>query len=155
MIFDSMNTVEVNNLITYGVLGTHYTVQNGHAVATPEQFDLFMRDRHDLDQLQTFNLNINPAIPRLMTQHQMDAANAIRENSERYVACVSWGLVSETLTRDGPALQRGVADAKTMYIMGQLDETGWRAAVADWFSRGGDRICAELTASYNTMQATR
>jgi len=155
MFFDKMNTVEVNNLIEYGIPGTHYTVQNGIAVVTPEQADKVYKDRHDLGQLRTFNLTINPCMPRQSTQLQIDCNNAIAENNKRYIVGIENGLYSETLAKNGAAMQNEVNDANAKYIMGQLDEAGWKAAVAKWYSSGGDKICAELTASYQKLKAAK
>jgi putative aldouronate transport system substrate-binding protein len=150
-----MNTVKVNNIIEYGIEGTHYTVRNGVAFATPQQAELLARDRHDLGQLRTFNLNINPCMPRDRTQVQIDSDNAMEENNKRFVVGIENGLYSETFARSGAALQTEINDANAKYIMGQLDEAGWRAAVARWYSGGGDRICAEFTASYQKLLAAR
>ena len=153
MFFDAMNTVEVNNLLEFGIEGTDFIVQDGVAVVTPEQNDSFRIKRHDLGQMRTFNLTVNQAIPRLLTPFQTALDEAITENSIRFVTGVENGLYSATLARMGHTLQVEINDANARYIMGELDEAGWREAVAAWFSAGGDRIVEELTASHRRFLA--
>jgi putative aldouronate transport system substrate-binding protein len=153
MFFDSMNTVEVNNLLEFGIEGLHYIVEDGVAVVTDEQFNAFRIQRHDLGQLRTFNLTMNQAIPRELTQIQKAVDDAITENNTRFVTGIENGLFSDTLARMGHTLQVEINDANARYIMGEIDEAGWRAAVARWFSAGGDRIVEELTASYERFLA--
>ena len=142
MFFDALNTVEVNNLLEYGIEGLHYNVRNGVATFTPEQIELGRKDRHDLSQLRTFNLVINPCIQRERNPVQIRADSAIEVNNRHFVVGVENGLYSETFARNGAALQNDFDAAHAQFVMGQLDEGGLRAAVTKWYSSGGDRICA-------------
>lgn len=54
-------------------------------------------------------------------------------------------LTSETDERQGPALSRTVDDVRNQVIQGRATIEDWKAAVADWRSRGGDKIREEYT----------
>lgn len=153
MFFDSLNTTEVNNLLEFGIEGLHYTVQDGVVIVTPEQNDLFRIHRHDLGQLRTFHLTVNQAIPRELTPLQAAIQKEMAANSTRFVTGVENGLFSPALARMGHTLQVAINDAQAQYIMGQLNEAGWRAAVARWFADGGNTIVEELTASHQRLMA--
>ena len=39
-------------------------------------------------------------------------------------------------------------DARERYIMGEIDEAGYDAAVESWYAQGGSKIAEEYTAAY-------
>jgi putative aldouronate transport system substrate-binding protein len=44
-------------------------------------------------------------------------------------------------------------DARTKFIMGELDEQGWKKQVDTWLSRGGQKIIDEYSAAYAKSKA--
>jgi putative aldouronate transport system substrate-binding protein len=57
-------------------------------------------------------------------------------------------LLSPTWTTEGPRLTRIIEDARVKYVMGEIDDAGWQAAVNSWRTGGGDKVLEEMTALY-------
>ena len=43
-------------------------------------------------------------------------------------------------------------DAQVKYIMGNIDEEGWKKEIANWENAGGLKIIEEYTAQYELAQ---
>lgn len=72
----------------------------------------------------------------------------IKENEEFAVMDPSVPLDSPTNNEVGSEIEKIVIDATVQYIMGQLDEDGFKKAVEDWKAQGGDRITQEYEEAY-------
>ena len=70
-------------------------------------------------------------------------------NTQVAVTDLSASLISDTNTEKGANLSKDMVDANTKYVLGELDEQGWKDAVAKWRSGGGDQIIEEYTTYYN------
>jgi len=60
-------------------------------------------------------------------------------------------LDSETFAERGKELETMIADAQTKFIMGQIDDAGWKADVEAWKKAGGERMMREYEASYRLL----
>jgi putative aldouronate transport system substrate-binding protein len=56
--------------------------------------------------------------------------------------------VSETQTTKGTELKPLIDDARTKFILGKLDEAGWKQAIEQWRKAGGDKVIEEFSAQY-------
>jgi len=66
-----------------------------------------------------------------------------KENEEYMVSDPTLSLVSDTYLEMGEQLEVILNDAHVKYIMGEIDEKGWKDAVEEWKKRGGDKIAKE------------
>jgi putative aldouronate transport system substrate-binding protein len=57
-------------------------------------------------------------------------------------------LTSATFSERGKELDQAILDAETKYIVGKIDDAGWKAAVDSWHKSGGDTMIKEYEASY-------
>ena len=48
----------------------------------------------------------------------------------------------------GTALDDIITEANTKFILGNIDEDGWRAAVEQWKVKGGEKVVAELDEAF-------
>lgn len=71
------------------------------------------------------------------------------ENKSKAVIDMSASLLSETNTKNGNDLKKGITDAQVQYVLGELDEAGWNEALEKWRKNGGDKMIEEFTADYN------
>lgn len=72
----------------------------------------------------------------------------IIENSKHAVYNPTLSLDSKTYDERWSTLAEPVADAYYKYMMGELDMNGWKAAIKQFRSDGGDQIIKEFTESY-------
>lgn len=55
---------------------------------------------------------------------------------------------SPTLDSKRTQLDKIINDARVKYIMGEIDMTGWKAALDNWRKSGGDKVLEELNKEY-------
>ena len=80
-----------------------------------------------------------------ITKVWKDATEQYAESAVRNYASP---LLSATQTEKGAELDKILGDAMVQYIMGEIDEAGYDAAIALWYEQGGAQIIEEYTASY-------
>lgn len=76
------------------------------------------------------------------------ANELVRENNEFAVLDPTVPLDSVTANEQGTELEKIITDASFKFIMGELDEAGFKAAVENWKNSGGSRITAEYEEAY-------
>ncbi|MCK6078006.1 extracellular solute-binding protein [Paenibacillus silvae] len=139
---DQLGDGKIRDLIAYGIEGTDYTLENGKVKKTEGT-----AGTGDL-----FNLRWgSPAGTKEVIQTELEKKvdQSIMDHAEMAVTDLSASLISETNTEKGANLSKDMVDANTKYVLGELDEQGWNAAVAKWRSGGGDQIIEEFTTYYN------
>lgn len=77
-----------------------------------------------------------------MIREKMDANNAVAigDPSAKYV--------SPTHSERGGELNTILADAAIQFVMGEIDEAGFKAAVEQWKQAGGSKVAEELAEQY-------
>lgn len=151
--FDKLSDKEMQNLVRWGFEGRHYVIEDGYRVRKPE-FDL------------AFNMEVNPF--RALKLHYDDLADPgklsqpyarIREqyirNEPFAVPNIAEPLVSQLFLERGIELERPVHDASVKFILGALDEAGFKQAIAAWESAGGRKIIEEYTAEYKRIKGIK
>jgi putative aldouronate transport system substrate-binding protein len=137
---------EIANLLKYGVEGKHYTLKDGKVNPStdlkllekevkPYQSGLAMAD----------TTGIIPPVYNL----------PIREKAEKLAAeGVSFGvsdpttaLDSKTFNEKGARLQEIIKDATYKFMLNNIDENGFQAAVKKWQDDGGAKIIEEFNAA--------
>ena len=58
------------------------------------------------------------------------------------------GLISELYNDIGAELDTLLSDAKTLYIMGEIDKNEYNNRLEQWRKQGGDDIAAEYASLY-------
>lgn len=56
---------------------------------------------------------------------------------------------SDTYNSVGAQLDQLISDARIQYIVGELDEEGWKSVIESWRQQGGDKVIEEVNASYS------
>ena len=57
-------------------------------------------------------------------------------------------LESETYAERGKELEVLITDAQTKFIMGKIDESGWKSEINKWREAGGDKMIREYEEAY-------
>ncbi|WP_090928873.1 extracellular solute-binding protein [Salibacterium qingdaonense] len=150
--FDKLMTRETANLISWGIKGEHYTVEDGKAVMT-EDSQKFDREVKPYQSLEIGE-------PATNGSYQLKAEYAPKAKSEELnidnedflIEDPTLTLDSETDLQKGTRLQQGINDATYNFILGELDEEGFEQAVQTWRNNGGDQIIKEYTEAYQELQ---
>ncbi len=70
------------------------------------------------------------------------------ENEKYIVVNPALTLDSATISEKGKELDQMITDAETKFIMGKIDEAGWKAEIQKWRTAGGDKVIQEFKESY-------
>lgn len=145
-VLDKANDAEAENLMNYGLLGTHYTIdEEGFAVKNEDEN--LQKEYNDLNQFAT-----NIVGEGLKTRYTVEVAKKIdqvyEENREWVVANPVEPYISDTYSTKGPQLDAIMAEANTKFIVGQIDEAGWDAQVERWLSQGGQGVIDDYNEAY-------
>ena len=131
----------------YGEEGRNYTLdENGIPVFIDDEKKAEVNDTNIIYK----SCAVNPVVIHWpsdsgVTKRWKDATETYADAAVRNYASP---LLSETQTEKGGELDKILADARTQYIMGVIDEAGYDAAVELWFNEGGTKIVEEFNIAY-------
>ncbi|SEN53407.1 carbohydrate ABC transporter substrate-binding protein, CUT1 family [Amphibacillus marinus] len=145
--FDQMMTPEVMNYAYWGIEGVHYEVVEGRALPT-EDSALMDREVRPYQGIEIGEPETNGRFEGYFEYEPKAKSEDLFIDNESYlIEDPTIPLYSETFTRDGARLQQIITDATYQYILGQIDEDGFQAAIDNWKSQGGQNIIDEFNAS--------
>ncbi|SES05364.1 carbohydrate ABC transporter substrate-binding protein, CUT1 family (TC 3.A.1.1.-) [Gracilibacillus ureilyticus] len=148
--FDKMMTPENANLISWGIEGEHYEVVDGKALPVDNQ-SLTEREVKPYSSIEIGEPDTNGRYEALIEyETKAEAVELVKENENHLIVDPTITLDSETATMEGNRLQSIITDATYQYILGQIDEAGFDAAIEKWKSEGGNDIIEEYNASYKS-----
>ncbi len=135
-------------LMTYGIEGTHYTVDEQGA-ATITNTDLWQQEVQPFaaSRPKESGFKIHDADPL-----KKESDRLIADNAKYAVLNPAYSLESETYNTQGSELQKTITDATYKYILGEIDRAGFDAAVENWKKAGGAAIISEYEAAYKETQ---
>ncbi|WP_454192423.1 extracellular solute-binding protein [Paenibacillus sp. Marseille-Q7038] len=129
-------------------------VENKHWKDAGDVTEVLDRDA-DLKEVKPYrdtmpNRNENYNIVKLAKQPDLfrKSQKFVKENDEFIVPNPALTLDSAIYAERGKELELMATDAQTKYIMGQIDEAGWQAAIEQWKKQGGDQLMSEYKESY-------
>lgn len=150
-IFDRLADEEMCNLLALGVEGTNYNIVDGIAVPIEDETATsYLNDKIN----SPYTVPLAVRWPHLRTMPVQLAYGAqrnleiIEENTPYAVPNDALGLISELQNDIGSELDTILGDAKTLYIMGEIDKAEYNNRLEQWRKQGGDDIAAEYAALY-------
>ncbi|GHV49975.1 lipoprotein LipO [Spirochaetia bacterium] len=148
---DRTNVVEAGNLFTYGVPGVHFDIVDGYAVRRTGLSDAEAANNvnEGLNQFMT-NVTNNPT-PEKLSRIRKQVWDVQNESDMSILVanpCITFSNSSKVYTEKGSDLDTIRRDARVQYVVGQINEAGWRAAMDTWLSAGGQALIDE----YNSMK---
>jgi len=148
--FDDLGSPEMSNLFQWGIEGIHWKNTAGKAeMIDPKGYAKEVE--HLRNQLVVLHASIN-SIPGNLTRI-MGIGEKMKKDNEQYaVFDPSLALVSGVQAEQGKQLTTMIEDAQTKFLVGAIDEAGWKAAVDAWKKAGGTRWAEELTALYKASK---
>lgn len=152
---DKMNDREMLLLADYGIEGiTFEYTEDGLISMFPAE--VASNPHLGLNQMVTYTPGWVPAAPVARTEREQ-ALQECYELRTRPVAvtnpAIAYLSASEINATYGADLDSILADARTQYICGVIDEEGLQAAWDDWSSKGGQDLIDEINEAYQADQA--
>ncbi|MFB5267432.1 extracellular solute-binding protein [Paenibacillus enshidis] len=140
---------DVYALMTYGIEGTHYTVDADNATTITDT-DLWQQEVQPFSSTRPkeFGYDIHDADPLKQKSDKL-----IKENAKHAVLNPAYSLDSETYTTQGSELQKIMTDATYKYILGESSLEDFKASVQTWRDSGGNRMIEEYEAAYKEVHS--
>ncbi|UOQ86472.1 extracellular solute-binding protein [Gracilibacillus salinarum] len=145
--YDYLMTPEVANLALWGEEGVHYELIDGQAkVIDQDKYDAEVRPYKifEIGEPETSGKyeGYNDYEPALKAKElEKDNENYLIENP-------TVTLDSETYAAKAGELDQIMTDATYQYILGEMDEEGFEAAIEKWKEAGGQEALQEFNESY-------
>lgn len=145
---DQLMSPELANLIYWGIEGEHHTLEDGQVITT-EDTKLWDREVKPYQVLQVGGpLTVEGFLEAKHTRPVKAKAEAlIVENNDFLIEDPAAALDSKTYNEKGVQLQELIKDATYRFMLGDIDEDGFQAAVDNWLNSGGQQIIDEFNAS--------
>ncbi|NHN29710.1 extracellular solute-binding protein [Paenibacillus agricola] len=145
--FDKLLDKDMQNLLVHGVEGVEYKVVDGKAERLKPEDPTNRRVGWEL------GLYRGDAIPKAVMRAEEAKANKMLLDNEKVAVVNPFApLDSATYLEKGAKLQKGIDDAKIKFIMGVIDDKGWKAAIEQWRKDGGDKMIEEYKAEYAKLK---
>lgn len=147
--FDRTMDADVANLLHYGMRDKHYYIENDMVILPEELAALRTKEIDALYSLMIADLG-NSNLMEVATQHHLwsYAEQLVEDNNQFIVPDPTIGLESMTYDERGGELYKIISDATYNYILGSIDEAGFKQQVELWRKNGGNKIISEYTADY-------
>jgi putative aldouronate transport system substrate-binding protein len=148
---DKLSDKPMADLLEWGIQGKHYDLKDGKAVRTNQDaFD------NEVGFPYKFPLETIP-VTQIRTEGVLDPMTKLQlqletDNDKYAVLDPTMVLISATWSQKGQELMQILTDAKVKYIMGKIDENGWKAAIEKYKSAGGDQTAKEYADAYAKIQ---
>jgi len=137
---DRLASREIQDLWEWGVEGVHYEVKDGLIVQTDTE--KFAADRPGI---QFIGIALKKDVSPGQYDSIMQMLNETSEANEPFaVGNPAAGLISKTYFERGSDLDILLQDADLKFIMGSIDENGWKSALDNWRKQGGDKVISEF-----------
>ena len=152
-IFDRLADEAMCNLLVLGLEGKNYEVVDGMAKTLPDE-DCSANSFYVNNIYNPYSVPLAVRWPNLRTMPvEMDYGaqrnlEIIEENAPYAVPNDTLGLISDLYSDIGSDLDTLLSDAKTLYIMGEIDRAEYSNRLAQWQRQGGDALAEEYAALY-------
>ncbi|WP_028611310.1 extracellular solute-binding protein [Paenibacillus harenae] len=144
--FDQLNEPELQTMLGYGLEGTHHTIEDDSVVVSKDTV-LMESEVEGLNQMLTF-IPEDRARKVKQTPLRLKQTELQKENEKSIVANPAEPFISQVYTEKGAQLDNILNDARIKFIVGQIDEAGFQAALDLWKKSGGDDLIKEMNELY-------
>ncbi|RAV17310.1 extracellular solute-binding protein [Paenibacillus contaminans] len=142
---DKLSDADMQNLLYNGIEGRHYTKTANGIEATTDK--ALLVEKVDISQVLT-NIPENKALQAVVTPLRAKLTKVQKDNEAFVVPDPTSPLVSTVYTQKGAQLDNIANDARTKFIVGQIDEAGLKAANELWLKSGGEDLIKEMNELY-------
>lgn len=166
-VLDACNATELTDMFNNGLEGRHYTIDDeGYIVkkveGDPDENGVPL-DEATLNSLTNEYADLNQFSMGLDSTQGSNTrfANKTAEKVEEvYDDNENWSVsnpmapyTSDTYSISGTQLDAIIAEAKTNFIVGKIDEEGWKEAIEQWVKMDGDLVCKDYQDAYEADES--
>ncbi|WP_410769557.1 extracellular solute-binding protein [Fontibacillus sp. BL9] len=142
--FDRTMDKDVANLMMYGFEGRHYRTENGKVILPEETSQLRVNEVNPLYSLMIADIGNKNILEVAKKEQLTDLADQLSKDNEQFlVDDPTVQLSSPSFDEKNLELSAIIADATYRYILGTLDEGGFKQEIERWKRSGGDQIIEE------------
>ncbi|MCR8635823.1 extracellular solute-binding protein [Paenibacillus radicis (ex Xue et al. 2023)] len=138
--FDKMCDDDMKKLVSLGIEGKHFKTDNGKTSVVDAK--AFTNDIVPLRWIMVAD-GITDRVTAGLNPYDTEIAKVVTDKELKMVNDLSIPFTSKTVV--DPKI---IDDARTKYIMGELDEKGWSDAIQKWRSSNGDKLIKEYADQY-------
>ncbi|WP_281888499.1 extracellular solute-binding protein [Paenibacillus sp. YYML68] len=144
--WDRTMDADVANLMRYGLEGVHYVAEGDKVVLPAETSRLRSSEVNALYPLMLADLS-NPNVKSIARNEPLTelAEQLVKDNESFIVKDPVLGLESKTYDERSGELTKIISDATYNYILGNLDEQGFRGEIEKWKRSGGSQVIQEYS----------
>lgn len=142
---DKLNDAEMQILIQNGIEDRHYKFVDGYIEALG--IEGTSKEKNSLNQMLMY-IPEQRFYPRKPTPLLEKADRIMVENESHLVHNPAEHLISDTYVKKGYELDQIIENARTAYIIGKIDESGWERALQLWEESGGAAYRREINELY-------
>ncbi|KRE46815.1 extracellular solute-binding protein [Paenibacillus sp. Soil724D2] len=143
--YDKLSDQKMLDLLGWGIEGRHFKVEEGKPVFIDQKLqDTEVGSNYLQLQVAKYTAKTTGKETQLMEKY----GKMIRDNEAIAVNNPSNPLDSSTQTTKGSELKQIIDDSRTKFVLGKLDEAGWKQAIEQWRKAGGDKVIEEFSAQY-------
>ncbi|GIN71861.1 sugar ABC transporter substrate-binding protein [Bacillus sp. J14TS2] len=139
---------EMFTLMTYGIEGTHYEINDDGAYEITNQ-DLWQQEVQPFASSRPKETGYDLKDPNPL---KAEADKKIAENAEYAVFNPAFPLESPTNTAQGSELEKIITDATYQYILGEISVDDFKKEVEKWNKQGGNTIKEEYKEAYKASE---
>lgn len=144
---DKLSEEKAQVLSFNGIEGRHYELTDGKLEVLTDNNEVLINEFTDLNQFQTGipeDLRLKPEqTPVIQKEEEVKL-----KNEEIVVPNPAEALISEVYAQKGQQLDNIINDARIKFIVGQIDEAGFKEAIELWKTTGGDEYTKEINTLY-------
>ncbi|MBD0378757.1 extracellular solute-binding protein [Paenibacillus sedimenti] len=154
---DKINDKEMQILISYGLEGVHYKVEDGKLITLLIATDPMTPDINNksITQLLPSIPYIVPELFKPATPLRAKSVEVQKANEKIIVTNPGEPFTTATYTQKGAQLDQAVEDARIKFIVGKIDEAGFKAEMELWKKNGGDAYTKEMNDAYAASKTTK
>ncbi|WP_199613558.1 extracellular solute-binding protein [Paenibacillus alkalitolerans] len=153
--FDQLMNPEIYNLLHYGIEGEHYEIVDGQAKSFKDPEKAAINDRQ-VRPLLSLRIGGPETVDGLVayaeTELDKKTRDSMADNNNILINDPAAAFSSPTRDQIGVQLQQIITDATYKFMMGDLDEAGFQAAIDKWLKDGGDKVIKEINEQYQASK---
>ncbi|MEX1029049.1 MAG: extracellular solute-binding protein [Paenibacillaceae bacterium] len=152
--FDKLMSTEASNLIVWGIEGEHYQISAEQQADTSiVAYDVKDREVKPYEALEIGGPDTNGRYEGNFAYAVKERADElVRDNESMLIDDPTAPLDSETNNEMGLGLQNIIDDATYLYILGEIDGSGFDKAIRSWKEQGGDQVIKQFNDAWLEVQ---